>query len=394
MDWLLNKTKGDFVIWMAVFLLSIISLLAVYSSTGTLAYQYQGGNTEYYFFKHLFLMLFGLLLIYLCHLIDFRYYSRIAQILLIISVPLLLLTYLLGIDIHNAKRWLMVPGINVSIQTSDIAKVALIMFTARMLSKKQEVIKDFKKAFLPIMTAIVLVCGLIAPADLSTAVILFTCCFILLFIGRVKLRFLALLVAICFAGAALFTGVLYLADDGGRMATWEERIESFANEENISYQNKQAKIAIATGGLFGKGPGNSTQRNFLPNPYSDFIYAIIIEEWGLIGGFAVMLLYLTLLYRCILIVIKSPFAFGALLALGLSLILVLQGFVNMGVAVHLLPVTGLTLPMVSMGGTSLLFTSVSLGIILSVSRYIEDEEAEENANHNQETQFQNNAVPA
>lgn len=394
MNWLLNKTKGDFVIWMVIFLLAIISLLAVYSSTGTLAYQHQGGNTEYYFFKHLFLLLFGLLMIYLCHLIDFRYYSRIAQILLILSVPLLLLTYFLGLDIHNAKRWLMVPGINVSIQTSDIAKVALIMYTARMLSKKQEVIKDFRKAFLPIMTAIVLVCGLIAPADLSTAVILFACCFILLFIGRVKLKFLALLVAICFSGAALFTGVLYFADDGGRIATWEQRIESFANEENVSYQNKQAKIAIATGGLFGKGPGNSTQRNFLPNPYSDFIYAIIIEEWGLLGGIFVMLLYLILLYRCILIVIKSPFAFGALLALGLSLILVLQGFVNMGVAVHLLPVTGLTLPMVSMGGTSLLFTSVSLGIILSVSRYIEEEEAEEESNTTQEAPVQNSAIPA
>ena len=374
MDWLLNKTKGDFVIWVVILLLSLVSLLAVYSSTGTLAYRVHGGNTEYFLFKHLFLLIFGLMIIYVCHLINFKYYSRVAQVLLFLSIPLLILTYLLGLDINEAKRWLVVPGINVTFQTSNLAKLALIMYTARMLSKKQSVIKDFRKAFLPIMGAVIVICGLIAPADFSTAAILFSSCLILLFIGRINFKYLALLIIISLMGLTSYIGLVYATSAETRVATWEQRIEEFFNEDNSSYQNKQAKVAIASGGLIGKGPGNSTQRNFLPNPYSDFIYAIIIEEWGLVGGLFIIFLYLVLLYRSLLIVIKSPQAFGALLSLGLSLSLVLQAMINMGVAVHLFPVTGLTLPMVSMGGTSLWFTGISFGIILSVSRYIEEEE--------------------
>lgn len=374
MNWLLNKTKGDFVIWMVILVLSLFSLIAVYSTTGTLAYRVHAGNTEYYLFKHLFLLAFGLVIIYLCHLINFRYYSRIAQILLIASIPLLVLTYFLGLDINQAKRWLVVPGINVTFQTSNIAKLALIMFTARMLSKKQSNIKDFKQAFLPITGAIILICGLIAPADFSTAAILFTACFILMFIGRVNLKYLGMLLLIAGIGMGSYIGLASVTKMESRVGTWEERIESFADKGQGSYQSKQAKIAIASGGLIGKGPGNSTQRNFLPNPYSDFIYAIIIEEWGLIGGLFIIFLYLLLLYRTLLMVLKSPQAFGALLSLGLCLSLVLQAMINMGVAVHLFPVTGLNLPMVSMGGTSLWFTSISLGIILSVSRYIEEGE--------------------
>ncbi len=374
MNWLLQKTKGDFVIWMVILLLSLFSLIAVYSATGTLAYRTHGGNTEYFLLKHLILLAFGLLIIYLCHLINFRYYSRIAQILLVLSIPLLILTYFLGLDINEAKRWLIVPGIKLTFQTSDLAKLALIMFTARMLSKKQSAIKDFKNAFLPITGAILLICGLIAPADFSTAAILFTSCFILMFIGRINLKYLGAMVLIAIIGLASYIGIVSATPLEGRVPTWEERVESFMDEKQGSYQSKQAKIAIATGGILGKGPGNSTQRNFLPNPYSDFIYAIIIEEWGLIGGLFIIFLYLVLLYRTLIMVLKSPQAFGALLSLGLSLSLVLQAMVNMGVAVHLFPVTGLTLPMVSMGGTSLWFTSISFGIILSVSRYIEEGE--------------------
>lgn len=377
MNRLLQNIKGDVVIWLVIACLAMFSILAVYSSVGTLAYRLQGGNTEYYLVKHTILMAFGIGAIYLCHLINFKYYSRLAQILLYVSIPLLILTYFLGLDVNQAKRWLVVPGINVTFQTSNVAKLALVMFTARMLSKKQPVIKDFKQAFLPMMGPICLICGLIAPADFSTAAILFSACFILLFIGRVNLKHLGLLVATGLIALVTYIGIVNYTDTESRIQTWEERIEAFNSEENISYQNRQANIAIATGGIMGKGPGNSTQRSFLPNPFSDFIYAIIIEEWGMIGGLFIVFLYLVVLVRSIRIVLKSPRAFGAFLSLGLSLLLVLQALVNMGVAVHLVPVTGLNLPMVSMGGTSLLFTCIAFGIILSVSRYIEDNEAEE-----------------
>jgi cell division protein FtsW len=378
---ILQNIKGDVVIWMVVLCLAMISILAVYSSVGTLAYRLKDGNTEYYLVKHTMLMAFGLGAIYLCHLINFKYYSRLAQVLLYLSVPLLILTYFLGVDVNQAKRWLVVPGINVTFQTSNLAKLALVMFTARMLSKKQPVIKDFRRAFVPIMGAIFLICGLIAPADFSTAAILFTACVILLFIGRVNLKHLGLLFSGSILAMLLYISFVNYAGIDSRVNTWEERIETFMNEDNISYQNRQANIAIASGQVFGKGPGNSTQRAFLPNPFSDFIYAIIIEEWGLIGGLFIIFLYLLVLIRSIRIVLKSPKAFGAFLSLGLSLLITLQALVNMGVAVHLLPVTGLTLPMVSMGGTSLLFTCIAFGIILSVSRYIEENEEEEAEPH-------------
>lgn len=374
---LLENIKGDVVIWMVIVGLAIFSVLAVYSSVGTLAYRLRDGNTEYYLVKHTILMIFGLGAIYLCHLINFKYYSRLAQVLLYLSIPLLILTYFLGLDVNQAQRWLVVPGINVTFQTSNLAKVALVMFTARMLSKKQPVIKDFKRAFVPIMTAIFTICGLIAPADFSTAAILFTACIILLFIGRVNLKHLGLLFGTGMVAMLLYIGFVSYTGIESRVNTWEERIEAFTNEENISYQNRQANIAIASGKVLGKGPGNSTQRAFLPNPFSDFIYAIIIEEWGMTGGIFILLLYLVILIRVLRIVLKSPRAFGAFLSLGLSLLLVFQALVNMGVAVHLLPVTGLNLPMVSMGGTSLVFTCIAFGIILSVSRYIEENEEEE-----------------
>lgn len=374
---ILQNIKGDVVIWMVVICLAIISILAVYSSVGTLAYRLKDGNTEYYLVKHTILMAFGLGAIYLCHLINFKYYSRMAQVLLYLSVPLLILTYFLGLDVNQAKRWLVVPGINVTFQTSNLAKLALVMFTARMLSKKQPVIKDFKRAFIPIMGAIFLICGLIAPADFSTAAILFTACLILLFIGRVNLKHLGLLLSGSILAILLYISFVNYMGIDSRVNTWEERIETFMNEDHISYQNRQANIAIASGQVLGKGPGNSTQRAFLPNPFSDFIYAIIIEEWGFLGGIFLIFLYLLVLVRAIRIVLKSPKAFGAFLSLGLSLLLVLQALVNMGVAVNLLPVTGLPLPMVSMGGTSLLFTCIAFGIILSVSRYIEENEEDE-----------------
>lgn len=387
MQIILDRLKGDKIIWLIVLCLSVFSILAVYSSTGTLAYRYQAGNTEYYLVKHLALLVLGFLLMYLAHLANYRIYSRLAQVLLVVSVPLLLYTLIFGSDINDARRWLTLPGINLTFQTSDLAKLALIMYTARFLAKKQDAIKDFKTGFLPIILTIGGVCALIAPADLSSAVVLFLTCLLIMFIGRVNMKYIFATVGAGAAALAILVLLAYQFPDVGRLGTWQNRIESFLGGEQEQYQVEQAKIAIAEGGLFGKGPGNSTQRNFLPHPYSDFIFAIIFEEYGLAGAMAMIFLFLAFLYRSVKIVIKSPGTFGALLAVGLALSLVIQAFINMGVAVNLLPVTGLTLPLISMGGTSLWFTSLSIGIILSVSRSNEAKAAEEGEGQEKEVVF-------
>jgi cell division protein FtsW len=378
MNWILSKTKGDIWIWMVVAFLSLVSLLAVYSSTGTLAYKFQSGNTEYYLFKHLSLMIVGLALMWFAHLIDYRYYSRISQILLFISIPLLLYTLLFGNEINQASRWITIPFTGQTFQSSDLAKLALIMFLARELSRRQENIKDFKKSFLPILLSVCFVIGLIAPANFSTALMLFgTSCLIML-IGRISFKQIFLS---CIAVGLILLVVIFF---GPRRETYKSRINTFISKEQVdpdkSFQSDQSKIAIATGGIFGKGPGNSSQRNYLPHPYSDFIFSIIIEEYGLIGAAMVILAYLFFLYRSIKIITKAPKAFGALLACGLSFSLVIQAFANMAVAVNLMPVTGVPLPLVSMGGTSILFTSIAFGIVLSISRNIEEMEKEEKAN--------------
>lgn len=371
---LLTKTKGDRVIWITVILLTLISSLAVYSSTGSLAFKYQGGNTEYYLLKHLSIFLVGIGIMYLAHLVNYKYYSRVAQLLLIISIPLLAFTLFFGVDINNAKRWLTIPIINLSFQTSDLAKLALIMYMARVLSKKQETIKDFKTGFLPAVIPPLIICALIAPSNLSTASILFATCILLMFIGRVKLKYIFSMIGAGILALALIIIIALFTPFHARVLTWQSRIDNFMNDDKGSYQVQQAKIAIANGGIIGSGPGNSKQRNFLPSPYADFIYAIIIEEYGLVGAFIIVALYLLFLQRCIKIFIKSPGAFGAFLAIGLSFALVFQALINMAVAVNLLPVTGVTLPLISMGGTSIWFTSISIGIILSISRYVEQED--------------------
>lgn len=377
MNWLFSRTKGDLVIWVIVLILSVFSLLAVYSSTGTMAYKYQSGNTEYYLLKHLLLMAFGLVMMFVCHQIHYKYYSRIAQVLLWITPPLLLATYFIGTNVNSATRWIQLPIVNLTFQPSDLAKLALIMYTARMLSKKQDVIDDFWKGTVPILAPVVLVCLLIFPSNFSTAAVLFATCALVMFIGRMNLKHLTAFIGASILSVTLFILISYsLKLDIARVNTWVNRIENFTQggDADESYQSQQSQIAVATGGFFGKGPGNSVQKNFLPNPYADFIFAIIVEEYGSLGGIVLICLYLLLLYRSIRIVMRSPRAFGALLAAGLSFSLVLQALINMGVTVHLFPVTGLTLPLVSMGGTSLWFTSIAFGIILSVSRDIEENE--------------------
>lgn len=372
-----KKTKGDKYIWLVVIFLSIISMLAVYSSTGSLAFKYQGGNMEYYVVKQGLMILFGLFLMYLAHKINYTYYSRIAQLLLFIAIPLLAFTLIFGVEINDARRWLTIPVVNVSFQTSDLAKLALILYLARALAKNQGNIKDFKSGFLPVMLPPIIVCGLIAPSNLSTAAILFATCLLLMFIGRINMKYIAVMGG---AGILLLALIIIIAMNTSfhaRVDTWISRITDFFGDGQEAYQVQQSKIAIANGGLFGVGPGNSTQRNFLPSPYSDFIYAIIIEEYGLIGALLLIVLYLFFLLRCIKLFTKSPGAFGAFLAVGLSFSLVVQALINMAVVVNLLPTTGVTLPMVSMGGTSLWFTSLAIGIILSVSRNVEKEEERE-----------------
>ncbi len=380
---ILNNRKGDKWIWFIILVLFIFSLLAVYSSTGTLAYRKKGGHTEFFLIKQLILMFGGIGLIYLTHLVNYKYFSRISQIFYYGSIILLIITLIFGTDINQAKRWLTLPVIKLTVQTSDFAKLALIMYLARVLSKKQEVIKDFKEGFWNMILPVFFICALIAPEDMSTALVLFGTCVLVMFIGRVSLIYIGGLMVISFMGLAMAIMLLYSMPEEkmkGRMLTWKGRIEVFQNslfgDENTKKQTEpfqvtQAKIAIANGGIFPNGPGNSRQKNFLPHAYSDYIYVIIIEEYGLIGGVFILFLYLFFLFRTTLLIKKAPKAFGAILAFGLALSLVIQAMINMGVAVNLLPVTGLTLPLVSMGGSSTLFTSLAFGIVLSVSRDIE-----------------------
>ncbi len=368
-----DSIQGDRWIWAIIGILSVVSLLVVYSSTRTLAYKYHAGNTEYYLLKHLFILCLGLGVAFLAHRVNHRYYSQLAKLLMVLSVPLLLYTLFLGNELNDARRWITLPIINLSFQTSDLAKLALIMYTARTLSIKQSVVDSFEEAFVPVIVPILIICGLIAPEDLSSAAILFLTCLIIMFIGRVNFKYIT---ATVLGGASVLSVIVLIAvfSDGGRLETWKSRLNDYMNKEEISYQTEQAYIAIAKGGLIRLAPGKSTQCNFLPHPYSDFIYAIIIEEYGLLGGGFVIILYLLLLWRVIRLIGKSPRAFGALLAVGLAMSLVIQALINMGVAVNLLPVTGLTLPFVSMGGTSIWFNGLALGIILSVSKDIENRE--------------------
>jgi cell division protein FtsW len=370
--------KGDRVIWGVIFTLTVFSLLAVYSSTGTLAYKYQDGNTAYYIIKHFVLLVAGLSIIFITHLIPYKYYSRLSQLFLYLSIFLLALTLVMGTSLNQASRWLTLPGLGFTIQTSDFAKLALIMYIARVLSLRQtdKKINDFNGVFVTLIIPVVVVCGLIMPANLSTAAMLFVTSFMLMFIGRVKVQYIVAIASFGILVVALvIAGVIISGSSTGRIGTWQNRIESFASgESEDNYQVEQSKIAIATGGFLGKGPGNSTQRNFLPHPYSDFIYAIIIEEYGLLGGFFILSLYMFLLYRAGVIVRKSRRTFAAFLAIGLTLSLVFQALINMGVAVNIFPVTGQTLPLISMGGSSILFTGVAFGIILSVSRSIEKQD--------------------
>lgn len=374
MQELLRKVKGDKVIWTVVIILSLISLLAVYSATDSLAWR-NNKSSGFFLVKQLSILAMGLVFIFIVHQINYTRFAKFAVILYLLSIPLLLYTLIFGTSLNDGARWITLPFVNLTFQASDLARLALFLFLARQLSVKQKEIKDFRKGFLPILFPIIAICGLIAPANLSTALLLGITCSILLFIGRVSIKHLALLVALGLA-VILLIFLVSKTMNVGRGSTWQNRIETFMGqgEQKESFQTEQANIAIASGQLFGRGPGNSWARDFLPHPYSDFIFAIIIEEYGFVGGALLVGIYLIFLWRSILIFRRIPFAFGAFLAVGLSFTLVFQAMVNMMVNVHLLPVTGLTLPLVSMGGSSIWFNSIAIGVILSVSRYVDEME--------------------
>ncbi len=359
--------KGDKVIWTIIILLSLYSIIMAYSSSSNLAYRLMDGDATPYLFKHAIILIVGIVMIVYLQFFNYKYFSRLSQLGIYVSVLLLLVTLIFGVNKGNASRWIM------GFQPSDLAKVVCVIYVARMVVLKKEHIKDFKEGIIPIVWPVILICILIVPADFSTAALLFVVCFILIFVAGAKLKHLLSIVggAIVLFGFAL---LINLAVPGflPRVDTWTKRLTSYeSGNEGENYQAQIAKRAVATGFLQGKGPGKGNIKNNLYSAQSDFIYSSSIEEFGsVIGGIGVMFLYLILLFRVIKIMTKAEGEFGGYVSFGLGFLLVFQAMINMGVGVNLLPVTGQPLPLLSMGGTSILFTCLSLGIILNVSRTI------------------------
>ena len=411
---IINKIlRGDKVIWIVALILGIISLIVVYSATSALAVSKYEGDTGKVLMKHLAMLIFGFAMMILASRINYKRYAKIALLLMIPCLALLLYTLVFGRNINDASRSINVGGF--SFQPSEMAKIILITYLARQLIMMEGSVYDFKDFLLRLALPILVTAALIFSENLSTAVILVAVCMVLLFIGRVKFLHLLALVGLCIVGMSAYLGYDAIKtnienkhrraaqqdtmvigektdtykEKQNRIQTWSNRLKSMGEDkekvdpfDDKHMQRTYADIAVASSSIFGKGPGKSEQRNFLPHPYSDFIFAIIIEEYGLIGAVVVLLLYLILFTRVLRIVIKRPLTFGSLMAFGLGFLVILQAMVNMGVSIGLLPVTGQPLPFVSMGGTSLMATGLILGMILSVTRYMEDE----NMNKEQELQ--------
>ena len=372
--WLTRTFKGDRAIWGLVALFMVYSLLAVYSSSVGVAFKNYGGNTTYFLKSQFIMLLLSLVIIVVVSYLPYRIYFAMAGLILIVAAGLLVLTFIFGARINEATRWLVIPGTGFRLQTSDVAKVALVIYLARTLSKYQNELDNFMLVTKYFMIPVAIICALIMPENLSTAMMIFGISMIIMFIGRVPFKFLLAYIGIAVVAVLLFAMVLTVVAKDNRVEVWKNRIEHYFSGEpdaDGNYQSNQAKIAISTGGLFGKAPGRSTQRNMLPQSNSDFIFAIIIEEYGLfLGAIPLILAYMILLFRGITIVKKCETAFPAFLVLGLIVMIVVQAILNMLVAVGLFPVTGQTLPMVSWGRTSVLVMSFSIGAILSVSRVV------------------------
>jgi cell division protein FtsW len=373
--------KGDRYLWGLIALFMIVSLLSVYSSSVGVAYSSHQGNTFYFLRTQFIMLMLGLLIILVTHWIPYIKYMQYATLGLGVAIILLVITLFAGVSINEATRWLEIPVIGIRLQTSDLAKVALVIYLARGLTVYQHELKNFRIVTMRLLVPVATVCLLIMSENLSTALMIFAISMIILFIGRVPFRFILAYAGMGLTVVVLFaTLLLVFKKDDNRVEVWKNRIEAFLNGESSSdadYQVNQAKIAISTGKLFGKLPGGSTQRNMLPQSNSDFIFAIIVEEYGLFGAIIVILSYLALMFRGIQIARKCDYAFPALMVMGLTIMIVFQAFLNMLVAVGLFPVTGQTLPMISWGRTSVLVISFSLGAILSVSRVMNARERNE-----------------
>lgn len=365
--------KGDKVIWIVLMLLSLLSLLIVYSATGALAYREKSGNTMYYLIRQLFTIGAGIgVIVFMVNVIPVKMYSMVANLLLYGSILLLLMAMALKFAgvIRGTGRT--IPLGPLSFQPAEVAKIALIIFTAKVLSRKQKTTHDLKVAFLKIMTGTAVVCGIVLMSNFSTSALIFITIITMMFVGRIPIRYMLLVFA---AGIGLVVLIYFTADllpeKIGRIHTIKGRIERFIhgdpNSEKGITQADYAKLAIYSGGIIGKGPGQSDVSNYMAAAYNDFIFSIIVEEYGLIGGIAVLFLYLVLFFRGIIIVRRSRRTFPAFVVIGLTVVLVYQAMINMGVSSGVLPVTGQPLPWVSLGGTSLLFTAIAFGCILSVS---------------------------
>lgn len=390
-----DHLKGDRTIWMVALLLGVTSLLAVYSASSWMGWRHDGGTFRI-LLKHGMMLIAGGGIMYAASKLKYTVYSRLSQILLGATIGLLLLTLLVGANVNGASRWLAIPGVGITFQTSDLARVVIMVYLARVLGRHREEQWTFREVVLKLILPVGAVCGFILPANFSTAALLFGTCMILMFIGQVPIRHMLSVGGIA---AAVF-GLLLVVSKANpdllpRLETWQSRLVNHGGDDRDSnYQVNNAKIAIVHGGFLPNGPGTGTSRNFMPHPESDMIYAFIIEEYGsIIGGMGVLLLYLILLSRAMRIANRCEKPFGALVAVGLALSLVLQALVNMAVGVNLVPVTGQPLPLVSMGGTSMWFTCLSLGIILSVSRSVYDQPAGEQA-ANRTTKTRDHAAAA
>ena len=400
----INKIiRGDKVIWIVTLLLGIVSLTVVYSASSALAVNNYGGNTGRVLLKHGGTLLLGFIMMFVFYRINYKHYAKAAWLLLIPSLALLVYTMLFGQNLNQANRTINL-GI-ISFQPSELAKIILITYLARQLYMMRDRLNNFKEVIGWLGLPVLLTAGLIAPENLSTAAILVVVCLVLLFIGRVKFLHILAILGIGAVLLGIYVGIEAIRvnkqnkqaqemvvegktdeykEKQTRVATWINRLkaigapkgENYDPFDQQHYQQTYAKIAVATSSGFGKGPGKSEQRNFLPHPYSDFIYAIIVEEYGIFGAVFVLMLYIILFTRVLRIMLRRPLTFGAYLAFGLGFLVIVQAMINMGVSIGLLPVTGQPLPFVSMGGSSLMATGIILGMILSVTRNIEEETPE------------------
>lgn len=391
----MNKTlkyfEGDRTTWVIVFLLCLFSFMPVYSASSNLAFRYGDGNVIGMLIKHAVYMGLGLALMYLVHRVQYRYFAPLSLLIFPLIAGLLLFTLINGHEVANASRWVKIPIVNVTFQPSALASIVLLTYLARFMTKYGDKITSFRSTWIKGLLPIAVICALILPANFSTAAIVFSLSMIVLFIGGFPLKYLMRIFAIGVGALGLFILiVMAFPEISNRTHTWKSRIESFVSgDAEDNYQAEHARMAIARGGVLGEGPGKSSQKNFLSQSESDFIYAIINEEFGLIGGIFILMAYVWLLFRIIRISMRAQDKFGQLLAFGIGLGIVFQAFINMGVAVNLLPVTGQPLPLISSGGSSLWMTCIALGMVQSVARGLNPSEEIVG-----ETEMYNDHIPA